>query len=161
MQEMLEYPADEMEARSIEQFIYDEDLQVYQESAALFASGVKDVCDSTIRLIKKSKVVNKYQLFSCRMQHEGRALTAVTITEYRNDKKAYALTMEAYDLSMREIEVIQNICRGYTNVEIGRMLFISERTVQGHRARLMGKINARNTMDILRFAVKNGIFSLS
>jgi DNA-binding NarL/FixJ family response regulator len=62
------------------------------------------------------------------------------------------------ELTAREKEVLQLICREYTNGEIGERLFISARTVEGHRNNLLAKTGCRNTAGLVIFAVKHGIF---
>jgi FixJ family two-component response regulator len=53
-------------------------------------------------------------------------------------------------LTPREREVLQRISAGASNKEAGRQLGISPRTVEVHRARIMEKIGARNTADLVR-----------
>jgi DNA-binding NarL/FixJ family response regulator len=57
-------------------------------------------------------------------------------------------------LSPREKEILQLIAEEYTSAEIGKMLFISEKTVEKHRARLMEKLSVRNLAGLVRMAVK-------
>ena len=57
-------------------------------------------------------------------------------------------------LSPREKEILQLIAEGHTSTEIGRMLFISEKTVEKHRTKLMEKLSARNLAGLVRLAVK-------
>lgn len=57
-------------------------------------------------------------------------------------------------LSPREKEVLQLIAEEYTSAEIAKMLFISEKTVEKHRTRLMEKLNVRNLAGLVRLAVK-------
>lgn len=57
--------------------------------------------------------------------------------------------------SQREEEVLKLICQGFTNLEIGNMLFISQRTVDGHRANLLSKVGAKNTVGLVTYAIKN------
>lgn len=64
------------------------------------------------------------------------------------------------DLSEREMEVLQLICREKTATEIGEELFISPRTVEGHRNNIILKTGARNTAGIVVFAMKNGLFEM-
>jgi DNA-binding NarL/FixJ family response regulator len=61
----------------------------------------------------------------------------------------------ATELSTREIEVLRLICQEHTAAEIAEKLFISVRTVEGHRARISEKIGAKNTAGLVVFAVKN------
>jgi len=57
-------------------------------------------------------------------------------------------------LSPREKEVLQLIAEEYTSAEIAKMLFISEKTVEKHRTRLMEKLNVRNLAGLVRLAIK-------
>jgi DNA-binding NarL/FixJ family response regulator len=57
-------------------------------------------------------------------------------------------------LSPREKEILQLIAEGHTSAEIGRLLFISEKTVEKHRTKLMEKLSVRNLAGLVRLAVK-------
>jgi DNA-binding NarL/FixJ family response regulator len=57
-------------------------------------------------------------------------------------------------LSPREKEILQLIAEEHTSAEIGKMLFISEKTVEKHRTKLMEKLNVRNLAGLVRLAVK-------
>jgi len=65
------------------------------------------------------------------------------------------------DLTSREKEVLQYICRELTNAEIATKLFISPRTVEGHRNSLLIKAGCRNTAGLVVFAIKNGLFEVA
>jgi FixJ family two-component response regulator len=56
-------------------------------------------------------------------------------------------------LTPREREVLQLITNGQSNKEAGRELGISPRTIEVHRARVMEKLGARNTADLLRIVL--------
>jgi DNA-binding NarL/FixJ family response regulator len=58
------------------------------------------------------------------------------------------------NLSPREKEILQLIAEEHTSAEIGKMLFISEKTVEKHRTKLMEKLNVRNLAGLVRLAVK-------
>ncbi|WP_293789310.1 response regulator transcription factor [uncultured Pedobacter sp.] len=60
------------------------------------------------------------------------------------------------DLSMREIEVLNLVAEGYTNQEMADKLFLSKRTIEGHRQMLIDKTGSKNTASLIRFAVVNG-----
>lgn len=61
------------------------------------------------------------------------------------------------DFSTREIEVLNLIAEGLTNSEMSEKLFISKRTVEGHRQSLLEKTGSKNTATLIRFAILNGI----
>lgn len=58
-------------------------------------------------------------------------------------------------LTTREIEVLKLICKQKTAQEIGEQLFISVRTVDGHRNNLLEKTGARNSAGLVLFAIKH------
>jgi len=60
------------------------------------------------------------------------------------------------DLTMREIEVLHLLAEGYTNQEMADKLFLSKRTIEGHRQMLIDKTKSKNTAALIRFAVANG-----
>jgi DNA-binding NarL/FixJ family response regulator len=64
------------------------------------------------------------------------------------------------NLTKRELEVLQLIAQGFTDAEIADKLFISQRTVNGHRASLIAKTGSRNTVNLLTYAIKNGLVDM-
>ncbi len=63
-------------------------------------------------------------------------------------------------LSDREMEVLEQICKGFSNQEIASKLNISKRTVDKHRANLLEKTNANNTASLVMYAIKHNIIKL-
>jgi DNA-binding NarL/FixJ family response regulator len=61
------------------------------------------------------------------------------------------------ELTERETQIIQLICEEFTNKEIADKLCLSVRTIDGHREQILQKINARNTVGIVMYAMKNGL----
>ena len=59
------------------------------------------------------------------------------------------------DLTEREMEVLKLICEEKTAGEIAKEIFLSPRSVEGIRQRLIDKIGVRNTAGLVMFAVKN------
>lgn len=57
-------------------------------------------------------------------------------------------------LTDREMEVLTLICKGYNTAKIAEELFISYRTVEGHRKNLLEKTGAGNSVSLAIFAVK-------
>lgn len=66
----------------------------------------------------------------------------------------------AVELTPREIEILQFICNEMNNIEIAERLFISPRTVEGHRNNLLAKTGCHNTAGLVIFAVKNDLFKI-
>jgi DNA-binding NarL/FixJ family response regulator len=72
----------------------------------------------------------------------------------RNSKKV--TLSDKGKLSNREISIIKLICLEHTNQEIADELFLSKRTVEGHRQRILEKIGAKNTAGLVVYAIANG-----
>ncbi|HEY6072003.1 MAG TPA: response regulator transcription factor [Anaerolineales bacterium] len=60
-------------------------------------------------------------------------------------------------LSSRELEVLRLIARGYTNNQIAKRLVLSARTVEGHRASLMGKLDLHSRVELVEYAEQHGL----
>lgn len=61
------------------------------------------------------------------------------------------------ELTEREQEVLKLICEEKTAAEIAKEIFLSPRSVEGIRQRLIEKVGVRNSAGLVMFAVKNGI----
>ena len=61
------------------------------------------------------------------------------------------------EFTERELEVLKLICEEKTAAEIGKEIFLSPRSIEGIRQRLIEKIGVRNTAGLVMFAVKSGI----
>jgi DNA-binding NarL/FixJ family response regulator len=64
------------------------------------------------------------------------------------------------EITKREHEILQMICMQCTNNEIADKLFVSVRTVDGHRNNLLAKIGCRNTAGLVLFAISNGLYDI-
>ena len=66
----------------------------------------------------------------------------------------------AVQLSDREQEVLELVCQQYTAEEIAKKLFLSVKTVNGHRNNLLLKTGSRNVTGLVVYAVKNKLVKL-
>ena len=62
-------------------------------------------------------------------------------------------------LTQREKEVLALICKGLTTSEIASRLFISIRTVEGHRQNLLDKTGTTNSVSLAVFAIRTGLLN--
>ena len=76
-------------------------------------------------------------------------------------KKLQPVALDNEDnLTPREKEVLQLICKQFSSAEIAEKLFLSSRTVEGHRNNLLAKTNSRNTAGLVLYALKNNFIDL-
>lgn len=66
---------------------------------------------------------------------------------------------EKPDFNEREREIIRYICDGLTNKEIGEKIFLSVRTVEGLRLKIIEKMNVKNTAGIIVYAIRENLYS--
>ncbi|MDC7998097.1 response regulator transcription factor [Gilvibacter sediminis] len=67
---------------------------------------------------------------------------------------------EAEELTTREKEILQLICDQLTTHEIAEKLFISPRTVEGHRNNLLQKTESKNVAGLVLFAIRHNLVIL-
>ncbi|MBL4705265.1 MAG: response regulator transcription factor [Flavobacteriales bacterium] len=67
---------------------------------------------------------------------------------------------EEADLSERELEVLKLICCQKTAKEIGEQLFITQRTVEGHKNNLFLKTETKNIAGLVIYAIRNGVVKM-
>jgi DNA-binding NarL/FixJ family response regulator len=106
-------------------------------------------------LLKKT---NKDELYSAIMQVmlDGTYFSEEFISNVNKTQKPKT-RITGIELTEREQEVLNLICKGMSNTEISKYLGLSTRTVDGHRAHLLEKTGAKNSPHLVMFAVKNGL----
>jgi len=64
------------------------------------------------------------------------------------------------DLSKRELEILRLIALGHTNSEIARMLYLSVRTIESHRAHIQQKTRRSARAELVRYALEHRLVNL-
>src|SRR5687768_7825621 len=83
--------------------------------------------------------------------------TKLLLREYRTaEAKGEVSPLE--ELSEREREVLALTAEGFTSTEVGKKLFLSPKTVDTYRSRLMQKIGLSHRTELVRFALQTGVF---
>ncbi|MBN9293921.1 MAG: response regulator transcription factor [Flavobacteriia bacterium] len=112
-------------------------------------------------LVKDSDPLEVYQAIVTAYEKGAyineRALMAI---QQNIGKKTKEIFRSDTDLTWRELEVLELICRQHTAEEIGEKLFISVKTVNGHRSNLLLKTASRNVAGLVMYAVKNGLVNI-
>jgi len=113
--------------------------------------------------------VHAYLLKDCEPEEVYKAIEAVVDRDfYRNkiienalnhvkSKRKSGRDRQEEELTKREQEILLHICEEFTTKEIGMRLSISEKTVENHRMNMLQKLNARNTVGLVKYAYENGL----
>jgi DNA-binding NarL/FixJ family response regulator len=105
-------------------------------------------------IIEAIKTINDFNPYYCKS-------TSSRMVRLISKSKFNPYTKENLDLfSEKEKEIIRLICEEKSSEEIGRILFMSKRTVDGLRARILSKMNVKTVAGVAIYAIKNSIYFL-
>ena len=105
--------------------------------------------DELIFALNQVKQGDRYICSTLAMRLLDRSIEFANIQSSPND-----LNIE---FSNREMEILGLIAEGLTNQEMSERLFLSKRTIEGHRQSLIEKTGCRNTATLIKYAVLNGM----
>ena len=99
--------------------------------------------------------------------HQGRSVIHIadddgvrdSLAEPSNDAEGVAKHSQLDLLTERERQVLLGVAHGYTSSQIGDRLYLSTKTIETYRARLMKKLNLSGRVEIVTFAAANGLLS--
>lgn len=100
-----------------------------------------------------------------RTVHRGEAYlypnaTRMLLEDYIQ-KSSSATEDNLMKLSGREQEVLSYLAKGYTNREAGEQLFLSTKTIESHRSKIMEKLNLKTRPALVEYAAKNGFLDFT
>ena len=81
------------------------------------------------------------------------------INEYIKNENKKINTWNMISLTNREIDILILICHEYSTKDISEKLFISPKTVEAHRSKIMDKIGCKNVVGMVTYAILNGIYT--
>jgi DNA-binding NarL/FixJ family response regulator len=74
--------------------------------------------------------------------------------------KNEVLPVKAPELTDREFEILKLYAEGKSAKEIAKQLFVSTKTVGTHKQNIMEKLHLKSTVEMAKYAIKNGIVSI-
>jgi len=85
--------------------------------------------------------------------------TSIKLAKKISKSKFNPYTVDNHNLfSAREKDIIRLVCEEKTSEEIGKVLFMSGRTVERIRAKILEKMNVKTSAGVAIYAIKNGIY---
>ncbi len=88
----------------------------------------------------------------------------ININKFQTDKDKTKTTskslLEELDLTDRELETLKLLCNGFSTTEIAEKLFLSTKTIEFYRSKLLQKTESKNTVNLVLYAIKNKIVSV-
>jgi len=87
-------------------------------------------------------------------------ISAIMLSSYVKQIQSDEEPDKVSQLTKREKEVLVLFAEGHSNQEIADRLFISIRTVETHKTNMMNKLELKNSIDLVKFAIKNNLVEL-
>ncbi|WP_369753492.1 response regulator [Flavobacterium sp. WC2409] len=128
-----------------------DDLKIIQEVMKLGVSGYLTKQCAGENIVEAIQAVSNGEDYFCTTVREKIFNSA---TKNISKLNKYKPTIDLL-LTGREIEIITLIALEYSGKEISEQLFISSNTVETHRKNIMKKLKAKNTISLVKFAIKN------
>jgi len=158
--EITGYSKDELKFMSFEDLIYTEDNDTALEKIHRCIIGIQNAVHTELKIFKKNQSQTLIDVFGTLIKFRRKDCLMGNILEIKQGKKSGLETNNLSGkskLSQREVEVLQLICQGFSSSAISEKIFVSQNTVETHRANLISKTGATNTADLVMFAVRNGL----
>jgi DNA-binding NarL/FixJ family response regulator len=132
-----------------------DDLKIIKEVMKLGAKGYLTKKCAGENIIEAIEAVSQGQEYFCDAVRE-KIFNSFT---QNNPKLKTNLYTENQILSAREIEIITLIALEFSGKEISEQLFISINTVETHRKNILKKLNIKNTIGLVKYALKNNLIN--
>ncbi|PXY46121.1 response regulator [Flavobacterium hydrophilum] len=131
-----------------------DDLKIIREVMNLGASGYLTKKCAGENIIEAIEVVNQGEEYFCNSVREK---IFNTFTENNPKLNKKNIIPENSILTCRELEIVTLISLEYSGKEISEQLFISTNTVETHRKNIMKKLQTKNTIGLVKYAIKNNL----
>jgi len=139
-----------------------EDKQYFFEMLAAGASGyitkqaAADELVSAIRVVAQGHVFLQPALARWLLEDYIRLSGSLGV-EYGNQSTTNKNRPYKPVLSKRELQVLELVAQGNTNIQISEKLGISRKTVARHRERIMARLNLHSAAELVKYAIRSGL----
>jgi len=107
-----------------------------------------------------SEVVDATRSVYAGKRYLSEKISGIVIDEYVKHRQTEESKSPLSRLNQREREIIQLLAEGKTSVEIAGIIFVSPKTIETYRSRLMHKLGINDIPNLVKFAIQHGLTSL-
>jgi len=104
-----------------------------------------------------SEVVEAVRAVHAGRRYLSHKIAAAVLDDYIAERRQVS-PLES--LSRRERQILQLVVEGKSSAEIGTLLFLSPKTVDTYRSRMMGKLDIADLPSLVKFAIQHGVTRL-
>jgi len=126
-------------------------LTIFGEEEYLFTMIQKGVAGFILKSTSINELERAIKLVSEGHQYFSPEINGILAKKIKDDS---SITLH---LTVKEKEVLRLLCHGYSTTEMAKILFLSKRTVEGYRGRLLQKTEQSNTLNLVIYAIKNNL----
>lgn len=130
-----------------------DDLRIIKEVMKLGASGYLTKKCAGDNIVEAIQTVSRGEEYFCKSVREKIFSTVTKDNPKLNRQESNPNSI----LTERELEIITLISLEYSGKEISDRLFISTNTVETHRKNIMKKLDAKNSISLVKYALKNNL----
>jgi DNA-binding NarL/FixJ family response regulator len=115
-------------------------------------------------LLKESagrEVVDAVRAVAGGGRYLSQPVTSTLIDDYLRQRTQVQPKSPLELLSQREREIFKLVLEGKSSAEIGKLLYISAKTVETYRSRMMRKLEVADVAGLMKFAIQNGLIPLN
>jgi DNA-binding NarL/FixJ family response regulator len=134
------------------------DVEIYQKCLRFGISGVLPKEENAETLFKAISKIHEGEIWF------DRSVMGATIRQLLFERQSFNSHPKAHvtdTLSDRERQVVELICKGMKNKEIGEALFISETTVRHHLSSIFNKLKITSRLELVVYSFKNNLLRSS
>ncbi|HPE87716.1 MAG TPA: response regulator transcription factor [Bacteroidales bacterium] len=136
-------------------------LSMYLKEEFIFSAlkaGTKGYIPKTAQ---KNELIEAIHTVAKGKEYFSPALSDIILKSYIRRARNNNEPTKEKELTKRELEILKLVALGKSNHTIAEELFIGIRTVESHKTHILQKLNLKNNVDLVHFAIKHGIIQLS
>lgn len=159
--EMLGYVKEDLIGNNLINFIHKDDIRIISDNITKCEQGALKDFIVQFKAIHKNNTLIDVCLKGSNVIFNGeKRIVSSCIADIAEKVDIELKKNGTVKLTEREIETLTLICQGLSNSQIAAKLFLSERTIEGHRARLFDKTGTNSAVALAMWAVKNKLIKI-
>ena len=135
-------------------------LSIYSTSEHIFQALQAGACGYLLKESAGIEVVHAVRAVHAGQRYLSQKIADRVVDGYITQRKAVEAKSPLARLSPREREILQLVVEGKSSTEIAEVLYLSSKTVDTYRTRLMKKLDISDIPSLVKFAVQHGLTPL-
>lgn len=135
-------------------------LSIHATSEHIFRALEAGALGYLLKESASQEVITAVRTVAGGRRYLSQQITEVVITDYMQHGTLAQKQSPLNSLSHREREVLQLVVEGKSSAEIAELIYLSPKTVESYRSRIMHKLGVQDLPGLVKFAIQHGLTSL-